>query len=94
MNSLPFQCEIQAIATDPPYGRSSSTHGIKIIELITNFLNEGQDLIKKKDKICFAVPTTAQIGENIDTKRLKIKEIHEYYVHKSLTRKIFVLEKK
>ncbi len=94
ITSLPIKGDFQAMATDPPYGRSSSTHGLNLNELTCNFLNEVQDLIGRGCRICFALPNNIRLLDLFDQKQLKIQETHEYYVHKSLTRKIFVLEKK
>lgn len=91
---LPLRNQIQAIATDPPYGRSSSTHGLEVKALIREFLNEVLDLLRKGGRICFAIPKNIDTHEFIDQRQLKIIEIHDYYIHRSLTRKIFVLKKK
>jgi len=77
------------IATDPPYGRSSSLHKRKREELYNEFIkNVEKNILKKGGKICIILPS----GIELRTRLKKIAEIKQY-VHKSLIRKIFVYKK-
>ena len=43
---LPLK-RVDCISTDPPYGRSSTTMGLKIGDLLSDFLYNLKDVIKK-----------------------------------------------
>lgn len=92
---LPFRSQsIDAIATDPPYGRSSSTRDLDITTLLKASLTELADVLTKGKHICFAVPLD-HFNENIiDSKEYSLVEEHSVYVHRSLTRHIVVLQRK
>lgn len=81
--------KVDAIATDPPYGRSSSLHNKDINSLYYSFLdNAFNNLLKKGKRLCIIFPSTIKLK----SKFKKVCHI-DLYVHKSLTRRIFVLEK-
>ena len=81
---------IDCIVTDPPYGTSTTTLGMRTSEVFESFLSAAQDLLKKGGHICLAAPKTinvSQIGEELGFKHL---ESHFIYIHRRLTREIAV----
>lgn len=79
---------IEAIASDLPYGRSSSLKTNSIKQLAESFLENVYQQLKHGAKIVIVLPNKV----NIKTK-FKIDTIIDYYVHRSLTRTIYVLSK-
>jgi tRNA (guanine10-N2)-dimethyltransferase len=84
---------VDAIVTDPPYGRSSSTLKSTTKQLVQDVLMESVRLLGPGKRICIAAPKTLNIstlGRNIGFKHI---ESHFAYVHQTLTREIAVFEK-
>ncbi len=85
--------EIAHVVTDPPYGRTSSTHGIKANELVKKFLRCSLENMSKGGFLCIASP------KNIETDCLGsdlgfiVVERHVTYVNKDMTRQIVVFRK-
>jgi len=88
------QEEFDSIVCDPPYGRSSSTHSLTLENLLIDFFHNSAEILKPKGLICMAMPDTINIIDILNENELKIKKIFHFYVHKSLTRQICILEKK
>jgi tRNA (guanine10-N2)-dimethyltransferase len=84
--------EVDAIATDPPYGRSSSTKGEATPTLVEEFLREAPLLLKKGSRICLSMPSTINL-DALASKGLRLIEAHSARVHRSLTRRIVVFER-
>ena len=86
---------IQSIGTDPPYGRSVSTHGRDIHQLHQQFLNEAARILKPRAHLAMAAPhwTEEKLEEQAETAGLKILEKHYMRVHGSLTRIILITKK-
>ena len=79
----------EAIVTDPPYGFASSTGGEKISELLQRAMNIFSEAMEKGKRIVMAISNP----ELIQTTNFKKIYQFEWYIHKSLTRYIMVLEK-
>ncbi len=82
---------VDAIATDIPYGRASSTRGRdtrKIIDLALTSLSEA---LEKGSIIVLMHPQTVGVES---TSELEVEEEHNLHVHKRLTRTITVLRKR
>jgi len=79
-----------AIATDPPYGRSSFVTGKKLQKLYDESIRSMEKVLKSGKKLVIVVPDTVKL--KVPTK-LKILEKHYQRVHKSLSRYFYVLEK-
>jgi tRNA (guanine10-N2)-dimethyltransferase len=82
-----------AIVTDPPYGRSSSTLKSTTGQLVTEVLAAASALLGVGQRICIAAPKTLNItrlGEELGFRHI---ESHFAYVHATLTREIVVFEK-
>lgn len=73
--------EYDAIVTDPPYGRSSSTGGERIYALYERAFKRFSELV---DRVVISLPDERAIrtGEKYFT----LREVYPYKVHKSLTR--------
>jgi tRNA (guanine10-N2)-dimethyltransferase len=82
---------IEAIACDPPYGKSSTLAGKKIQELYPKFLESAHKILKPGSRLVMIRPHFLKFKISKDW--TKLGEF-DWYVHGSLTRKILVLEKK
>lgn len=89
----PPMMEVDAVATDPPYGRSSSTKGGETRTLVKEFLDQTTSLLKTRSKICLSVPSDVSMS-GLTGKRLKTLEAHLVRVHRSLMRRITIFSKK
>ncbi len=85
--------KVDAIVTDPPYGRSSK--GTKELEILyKEFLDEAYNVLKDKKCISMFVPHyLKEYFEKIASEKYKILYTFNIYVHKSLTRVLYVLQK-
>ena len=81
---------VEAIACDPPYGRSSTLAGKKIQELYKNFLSSANVILKKEGRLVMIRPHYLKL--QIKSQWKKLGEF-DWYVHGGLTRKILILEK-
>ncbi len=79
-----------AIATDPPYGRSTTTLGRPVKNIVRSFLEEAYGVLKKNKYVVYAIPHTLNPYETLPHSGFSIVEIHSMRVHKSLTRIIVV----
>jgi tRNA (guanine10-N2)-dimethyltransferase len=84
--------ELDAIATDPPYGRGSSTMGMKVNMLIREFLEEAKSSLKKSAHLCISAPVEVNVEDYSRQAGFKVKERHTARVHRSLTRQFVVLQ--
>ncbi|MBI4095963.1 MAG: RsmD family RNA methyltransferase [DPANN group archaeon] len=88
---------VDAIATDPPYGRSSIVGAKNIDELYSKFLKSAHRVLKRKVSLgngkYLAMIYPDSIRLKIDKSKWKKVHESELYVHGSLTRKILVLKK-
>ena len=80
---------IDSIATDPPYGISTSLKGYLLEDLLELVLQECYRVLKYGAKMSLSVPSTVKLKYSKFKLKFKIYE----RVHKSLTRIIYVLEK-
>jgi tRNA (guanine10-N2)-dimethyltransferase len=86
---------IQSIGTDPPYGRSVSTHGRNIHQLHEQFLTEAARILKPRAYLAMAAPhwTEETLQQQAEQAGLKILEKHYMRVHGSLTRIVIIMIK-
>lgn len=85
---LPFSY-VDAIATDSPYGRCSSTYGIKPSELLTQFLDSLKGIIKRGGYCVILHSKDVELKHACFT----LVEQHDIYVHRNLTRRISVIRR-
>ena len=81
--------EFTAIVCDPPYGISSTSKGEDISSLMKRTLSLFSESLESGQRAVIAL-SNPELGSH-----KKFKEIHKFkwYIHKSLTRNIIVLEK-
>jgi len=82
-----------AIVTDPPYGRSSSTLKSTTKQLVQEVLAASWQLLGVGQRICIAAPKTLGIRRLGAELGFQHVESHFAYVHATLTREIAVFEK-
>lgn len=80
-------------ATDPPYGLSTSSHGVELKNLIIEVLKSLENIIKPGGYFTVSFPSRIDAQELLKFLRLKIVDTFELYVHRSLTRRIVVLRR-
>jgi tRNA (guanine10-N2)-dimethyltransferase len=82
--------KVDAIVTDIPYGRCASSRGIETMNLLQEFIPQAE-IIMPKGRFCIIVhPNTIRM-DGLDA--FEVKERHEVYVHRTLTRAITILRK-
>jgi len=84
--------ETDAIATDPPYGRGSSTRGAKVTNLIRDFLLGVSDSLRRGAHLCICAPVEVEVESYARDSGLVVRERHLAKVHRSLTRQFVVLQ--
>ncbi|MDA4126002.1 MAG: hypothetical protein OK452_02210 [Thaumarchaeota archaeon] len=87
-SALPPITQVDAMATDIPYGRASSTRGRDTNEIIDLALRSLSGVLRKGSTLVLMHPQTAGVKS---TSELEVEEEHNLHVHKSLTRTITVL---
>lgn len=85
--------KIDAVVTDPPYGKSATTLKTSTKALVENILSSSKPLLSKGQRICIASPKTLQVAEIGTALNYKHVESHFAYVHRTLTREIAVFQK-
>lgn len=86
--------EVDAIATDPPYGRQATTGGSELEKLYRDSLPSIAAKLKKKGYLCITSPAEQELEGIAKEVGLRTIETHEQRVHRSLTRRIYVFRKK
>ena len=86
---------VDAIATDPPYGRAASTYGEKVKEIYNGFLREAYRVLRDKRYLVFMAPSwLAKFVEKLLCRYgFILCRKHHMYVHGGLTRIIYVVYK-
>jgi len=82
---------LNAIITDPPYGRLSSTGGVESASLITEFLYNACDALKPGGYLVTLAPSEMGLEEEAEKSGLELLESYYIYVHGGLTRGLYVL---
>jgi len=88
----PFR-SFDSCASDPPYGRGSSTHGLGAKDVVERFLGEAFDVLPSGGHVCLAFPDHGDIGELGRRVGYEVRESHLVREHKSLTREVVVLRR-
>lgn len=89
---LPFT-KVDAIATDPPYGTSSTLMGLKVPQLLKAFMENLYPIMTSGGFVCIAVPHQIAIDELAQETGFQRVEEYTVRVHRSLTRRITVLRR-
>ncbi len=79
---------IDAIVTDPPYGRTSSTRGAQSPSLIQETLSLASNILNKSGRLCISGSLEMNIPDIVKESGFKILRCNKIYVHSSLTREI------
>ena len=82
--------EVAGIATDPPYGRSTSTDGERLPQLYERAFKSFHGVLRKGAKAAVVVPDMKLLDE---ARGFRITGTHQLRVHRSLTRNFCVLER-
>ncbi len=82
--------KVDAVVTDPPYGRSSSNMGIDTKKLREEILKEVKDILAK-GRICVMMSPSNQLPQG--NEGLKLMQRQNLYVHRQLTRTISIFRK-
>lgn len=87
--------EIDHVATDLPYGRGASTHGVEIRSLYEDFMLNLSEYLSRGGYACFMTPLWLEeyVDELISRYGFYLLERYYDYVHGSLTRVINVVRK-
>ncbi len=85
--------KVDCIVTDPPYGRSATTLGRNVEEIVADFLVKTSDCVSRGKRLCIAFPKGTEIGRIAKKMGFRLVESHFVYVHRSLTRQVAVLER-
>ena len=86
--------KVDAIATDPPYGRQSTTMGSELTKLYAEAVPSLAEALKDRGYLCITYPAEIELTEMAESAGLRTIEVHEQRVHRSLTRKIQVFRRK
>jgi tRNA (guanine10-N2)-dimethyltransferase len=81
---------VDAVATDPPYGRSTKLGGRQRRELYRGFLGEAAERLVRGAYLVYAAPAGDEAWLLAAEAGLLVVERHYMYVHGSLTREIVV----
>lgn len=82
---------VDAIATDPPYGRAASTRKESISSLYQRAFQSFSEVLKPGRRLAIVLPDTKHL--KLCPGSLKLLESYSVRVHRSLTRHFCVLEK-
>ncbi|UCG69246.1 MAG: methyltransferase domain-containing protein [Thermoplasmata archaeon] len=83
--------EVDAIATDPPYGRAASTNREEIFSLYERTFGSFNEIIRPGGYVSVLLPDMELI--RLGEKYLSLKESYSMKVHRSLTRHFCVYKK-
>lgn len=86
--------EVDHVATDLPYGRGASTHGVEIRELYRAFAERLSEYLSKRGYASFITPLWLEdfVDELLSSCGLRLAGRYYDYVHSSLTRVINVVK--
>ncbi len=86
--------EVDAIVTDPPYGRQATTGGARLEDLYKEALPSMAGVLKRRGYLCVTSPAELELEDIANGAGLRKIERHEQRVHRSLTRRIYVFRRK
>ena len=81
---------VDSIATDPPYGRSTTLGGRGRRALYRDFLEAAYSILKRGSYLVFAAPVEEEPGVIAGDGGYRVLARHHMYVHGSLVREIVV----
>lgn len=84
---------VDAVATDPPYGRSATTKGLAPRNLLEDFLHSVVEILRRDGYLCAAASSELGLADIGGEAGLKVVESHLIPVHGSLTRELTVFKR-
>ncbi|MCD6490953.1 MAG: DNA methyltransferase [Candidatus Njordarchaeia archaeon] len=87
-----FENQVDAIATDPPYGREASTYGLDIQELYSKFFKNACRILKKGRYMAVCAPEGIPIIKMAEEYGFSRVFVYKERVNKALTRLITVFK--
>ncbi len=86
---------VDAIVTDPPYGRAASTRGVNPLSIYKSFIRRSSEVLDRKSYLVFLSPHyyTTIIDEELCKSGFIIRDKIFIYVHGGLTRVLYVAYK-
>ena len=84
---------VDALSTDPPYGRSTTTAKRSYEELVGLFLREAYRVLRPGSCVVYAGPAVRKPWRLAEEAGFEVAERHQMYVHSSLTREVVVAAK-
>lgn len=91
--TLKYKNFFDAIATDPPYGISASTKGLKLEELYESSVASFYEMLKQGKYVCIIAPSKVALEKIAQNAGFEVVEKHLERIHRSLIRKILVMRK-
>ena len=88
-NALKLDRKIRYIVTDLPYGRNTNVKNLE--RLYDGFLRKARIILERRAVIAF--PDNVRYRKLILRNKLKIRNVFDWYLHKSLSKKICVIVK-
>jgi len=91
--NLRLNVEFDAIISDLPYGRASKLHNKEVLDLYQSFfktIKEIKQVKNKKLRVLLILPDF--VDEKIISKHFSIYLKYNYYIHRSLSRVVYVLD--
>ncbi len=82
---------VDAIVFDPPYGRGASTLGLQLSDLLQQALIQCERILKPQGYLAMSVINEVTLKDFLPpTSKLKLLKMFEWYVHRSMTRNIYI----
>jgi putative methyltransferase (TIGR01177 family) len=81
---------VDGIATDIPYGRTSSVSGSNASAIMENLRSTASQMLGEGKRLVAMHPKTVAVGSGSD---FVVEEEHDIYIHRKLTRTISVLRR-
>jgi len=80
------------IATDPPYGRSSRPFG-ELMSVYLSLFSHAAECLKSKGRLVFLTDSRMDWRDQLKGTGMRLLRMHYIYVHKSLTRTVYIAER-
>ena len=90
---LPIR-QVEAVATDIPYGRASSAGGLASGDILRWLVEGAPKILPPGRKLVVMHPKSLEVGPIVEeVGGLRVEQEHEIYIHRTLTRAITVLRR-
>lgn len=85
--------KVDHIATDPPYGRITTTVSRDVFVIYKRFIKSADKIISTDGKIVFMSPHTLNVEDILRNSKMREKNKYILPVHRSLTRLLHIMER-